>query len=362
MIGLYRDDGLAALNTTPREIERAKKHICKIFSEHNLRITIEANKKHVDYLDVTLDLRSESFKPFTKPNNIPRYVHRFSNHPPSILENIPEAINRRLSNISSDSEAFESATPPYQEALKQSGYDYRLNFKPEAPKPKRRNRERNITWFNPPYSANVKTNIGRKFLQIIDDCFTVNHSLRKIFNRNTLKLSYSCMPSISKIITAHNKSLLKKEYINNTEPVRECNCRKKNACPLSGKCQTKSLVYQATVAREDNGHLETYVGLTENSFKTRYSNHMSSFRIESKQHSTELSKYIWQLKNLNIQYTINWKIMKQCNPYSSKTKRCNLCLHEKFLIICHPEKCTLNSKNELVSACRHRKKHLLCKH
>ena len=44
-IGLYRDDGLAVLNQTPREIERAEKEICQIFARNNLKITIEANKK-----------------------------------------------------------------------------------------------------------------------------------------------------------------------------------------------------------------------------------------------------------------------------------------------------------------------------
>jgi hypothetical protein len=60
-IGLYRDDGLAAFDKTPREIEIIKKNICKVFSDNNLKITIEANKKCVDYLDITLDLRSSSY-------------------------------------------------------------------------------------------------------------------------------------------------------------------------------------------------------------------------------------------------------------------------------------------------------------
>ena len=31
----------------------------------------------------------------------------------------------------------------------------------------------------------------------------------------------------------------------------------------------------------------------------------------------------------------------------SLSKRCNLCLNEKYIIICHPEKATLNKRNEL---------------
>ena len=108
-----------------------------------------------------------------------------SNHPPSVLRGLPDAINKRLSNISSDRRSFDSAAPPYQEALKKSGLDYNLKYNPQPPKPKR-HRNRNVIWFNPPYSVNVATNIGHKFLQAVDECFPPNHCLNKIFNRNTL--------------------------------------------------------------------------------------------------------------------------------------------------------------------------------
>jgi hypothetical protein len=99
---------------------------------------------------------------------------------------------------------------------------------------------------------------------------------------------------------------------------------------------------------------------TAGPFKVRYYNHTSSFRNPEHKHSTELSKYIWQLKQSNIQYSIRWKILKKCKAYSNKTKRCKLCLHEKFIIIYYPKLSSLNSRNELISACRHRKKFLLC--
>ena len=170
------------------------------------------------------------------------------------------------------------------------------------------------------------------------------------------------MPNIGSVISQHNKVLLSRANQNSPSTTKTCNCRNKDAYPLAGKCLTKSLVYQATVKREDSTKQETYIGLTENSFKPQYSNHVSSFRNANKKHATELSKYIWQLKDLNVRYSISWKIIKQCKPYSKNTKRCNLCLHEKFLIICHPELSTVNSRNELVSICRHRRKNLLSKH
>ena len=122
------------------------------------------------------------------------------------------------------------------------------------------------------------TNIGHKFLQAVDECFPPNHCLYKIFKRNTLKLSYSCMPNVHQIITAHNKTILDKQIKASENPTKECNCRYKESCPLQGKCLTESVVYQATVTRKDNQQKETYVGLTEGPFKTRYNNHTSSFR------------------------------------------------------------------------------------
>jgi hypothetical protein len=127
-----------------------------------------------------------------KPGNIrAQYVNRESNHPwpPSILRSIPEAINRRSFHISSDKQSFEAACQPYQDALSMSGYEFTLHYNPQSPKPKR-SRPRNGIWFNPPYSANVATNIGHKILKAINECFAPSHPLNKILNRNTLKLSY----------------------------------------------------------------------------------------------------------------------------------------------------------------------------
>ena len=118
------------------------------------------------------------------------------------------------------------------------------------------------------------------------------------------------------------------------------------------------MVYQATVTREDNFEEKTYVDLTEGAFKTRY-NHTCSFKSLKHRNSTELSKYIWHLKDSNIVYSIKWKIIKRRRPYSNKTKRCNLCLYEKFFIIYHPELSSLNSRTELILTCRHRNKYLL---
>ena len=86
---------------------------------------------------------------------------------------------------------------------------------------------------------------------------------------------------------------------------KECNCRKKDQCPLDGKCLTQNVVYQATVTTQTSS--KSYVGLATN-FKDRYRNHTASFRHESKRNETELSKHIWTLQDTNKPFSIKWSV------------------------------------------------------
>ena len=208
-IGLYRDDGLPVVNSTPRVIENIKKDICRIFNNNGLRITIEANKKIINFLDIIFNLNQCAYQPYTKPNTTIKYVHHDSNHPPSIIKNILAGINRRLSSLSSNKASFDQATPQYQKALDESGYNYILIYEPRRPNRQRKRQRDNILWYNPPFSKNVSTNIGHKFLNLVDKHFPKDHKLRKIFNRNTIKISYSCMNNTMQIIDSHNKRILK---------------------------------------------------------------------------------------------------------------------------------------------------------
>ena len=106
----------------PHGVERMKKKMSAIFRGHGLEITIDANKKYVEFLDIYMDLEKEEYGPFSKPNDTPIYVDASSNHPPKVIENIPMGINRRLSTISATKEIFDKAAPVYQAALKKSGH------------------------------------------------------------------------------------------------------------------------------------------------------------------------------------------------------------------------------------------------
>lgn len=50
------------------------------------------------------------------------------------LRNIPESINKRLSEISFDKECFDKAKSTYQDTLNKSGYKYNLSYKETSPK------------------------------------------------------------------------------------------------------------------------------------------------------------------------------------------------------------------------------------
>ena len=108
---------LCVSELTARLAEKTRQKIVQIFRENGLKITSTANLSQVQFLDVTLDLNLEIYKPFIKPGDKPIYVHSKSNHPPSILRNIPLAINNRLSKISANEEIFNRAAPVYQAEL-----------------------------------------------------------------------------------------------------------------------------------------------------------------------------------------------------------------------------------------------------
>ena len=65
--------------------------------------------KIVNYLDVTFNLNDGTYKPYTKPNNEIKYIHKNSNHPPSVIRQIPLSIESRLSTLSFNEKIFQEA-------------------------------------------------------------------------------------------------------------------------------------------------------------------------------------------------------------------------------------------------------------
>ena len=355
--GLYRDDGLSILkDASGPAADRLRKKIIKTFERLGLRITIEVNRKAVNYLDITMNLSDGTYRPYLKPNSTPIYINVKSNHPPQVLKNVPLGINRRLCSVSCNEQAFDDAKPVYQDALEASGHATTLQFagtngaSATTGRSKKRKRGRKIIWFTPPFSQSVKTNIGKKFLGLIRKHFPQTSRLHKIFNKNTVKVGYSCTKNMATLIKGHNTALLKPK-----EKDLECNCRAE--CPLDGKCRAKNVVYEATVRTADC--TKKYVGLTASEFKTRHASHKTSMQHERYANSTELSKYIWQLSNQQTEHSLSWTILERACPYSNAGKRCNLCIAEAYHILHADKDMALNKRSELVSTCRHQKKFTL---
>ena len=309
--------------------------------------------KQVDFLYVNLNLTTGEFKPYSKPNNTPTYLNVSSNHPPSIIKGIPETISNRLNKLSSNKNDFDSAKTEYEEALERSGYkdSSKLTFKPKQNNSTRKkpNRKRKVTWFNPPFAANLETDLGRKFLNLIDRHFPKSNPLSKLLNRHTVKLSYSCMPNMRSIILKHNNKLLRE--VQPPAPAG-CNCQKSKSCPLQGNCREKCLVYEAKILH--NGKEVKYYGSTSNDFKERYRNHTSSFRNERYSKDTALAAFIWE-NALNPEPRINWRIVGQRQPVAPGGT-CGVCTLEKLTIMKNRGPGTLNQRSEIYLKCPHRDK------
>ena len=158
---------------------------------------------------------------------------------------------------------------------------------------------------------NGKTNIARNFLYLIDKHFPKTNKLHEIINRNTLKVSYSCLPNVKQTITNHNKHLLqghnnKNETLNS---IKRCICREKASCPLNGKCLAKCVICKATVTEITTKNQGSCIGLTDNEFKTRYNEQKSSFKLVHCKNDTKLSEHIWELKDKNIQHTVQCEVI-----------------------------------------------------
>ena len=146
-VGLYRDDVLALIiSSSGPALDKMKENIIDLFKDD-----IETNLFEMDFLDVTFNLATVKFFPFRKPNNQRLYIYAKSNHPPTILRDLPNMIKKRLADLSCNKEKYEKAKPFYGTALKEKGYKTTMTYT-KTTNINNRNRARNIISFNPPYS------------------------------------------------------------------------------------------------------------------------------------------------------------------------------------------------------------------
>ena len=75
--------------------------------------------------------------------------------------------------------------------------------------------------------------------------------------------------------------------------------------------------------------------------------------------STELSNHTWDLKDKGIDFKIDWKILDRAQTFNPSSKKCRLCLIEKYHLMYSKECATLNRRTEFYAACRHKTKKLI---
>ena len=97
-VGLYRDDGLAVIRSASgNSFDRYRKKLITLFQDNELKLTVKIGKTSINFLDINFCLNSESCQPHRKPNGEPLYINPNSNHPPTILSRLPQAISKRIS-------------------------------------------------------------------------------------------------------------------------------------------------------------------------------------------------------------------------------------------------------------------------
>ena len=160
-------------------------------------------------------------------------------------------MERRISNLSSSEAIFLQAEPFFEQQLKKSGYDVTLQYKPSPNyglREKKRPRQREVIWFNPPFDKGVKTPVAKFFLEILQSSFPASHPLRGICNKNRVKVSYATMSNISQQIQGSYRSKIA-PYATPEPP--KCVCRQ-NPCPLRGECSQQEVVYEAKVTTDNS--------------------------------------------------------------------------------------------------------------
>ena len=149
-------------------------------------------------------MESGLYKNHRKPADKPLYVSAYCNHPPQVLKNIPIGIERKISDNSANEQLFNEAIPPIQAELDRCGFSHKLKYNPRKEKVKKKTRKKPVTWFNPPFSMNVATNVAKEFPKLIDLHFPPGHILHSVIIRSTVKVSYRALPNMGAQIAKHN--------------------------------------------------------------------------------------------------------------------------------------------------------------
>ena len=169
------------------------------------------------------------------------------------------------------------------------------------------------------------------------------------------------MDNFEKIIKRHNNKIIKANTTPEQTTKKTCNCRKRENCPLNGKCLISNVVYKATVTTDSTpNEKKYYIGLSSTSLKDRIRNHNVTFTNENYKNKTSLSTYIWELEKNKKSYKITWEVIAKAPTCYSLHTTCHLCMQEKMAIAEFEDKDSLlNRRSEIGMKCKHKAKYLL---
>ena len=169
---------------------------------------------------------------------------------------------------------------------------------------------------------NVEINIEKTFLKPIDKHFPKTNKFHKIFNRDNVKVSYSCLPNFFNMIKLQNNRILSEEK---SQDQPKFNCRQKRY--LSSR---RKLFRRGT---------NIPMQFEQQSYRKYTLQNYQSISGKWKEKASENQSYIGQLLIVP-------------NHIRTGQKGCNLCLTEKYLIL-KSQVNLINKRSKLVSKCRH---------
>ena len=129
-------------------------------------------------------------------------------------------------------------------------------------------------------------NIGKKFFKLIKRHFPKHRKMSKIFNKNTIKLSYSCCRNTGSVIASLNRRIIQPNSNNHG-----CNCRNEAACPLDKKYLT-AILYIKQWHQHPVNQIRNISVFQKLHLKIASENKQETFATKKYVNSTELSKYM----------------------------------------------------------------------
>ena len=114
-------------------------------------------------------------------------------------------------------------------------------------------------------------------------------------------MSYSCTNNMHSILNNHNRRLLDKLNSRALDVVSYCS-RRKEECPLGGRCNSKNVLYQACISpmEHNNDGERDNVGISAWNWKQGLYNHRHSFSNPRLRNQTSLSKYFSNLMDQRL--------------------------------------------------------------